>query len=66
MRNALRMRKGGLSARRTDELLPAELGSEIDSHNLVFTINSATLQVTTLGQTTIHLFDPVVTFFTGR
>ena len=31
-------------ARRTDKLVPAELGSEIDSHNLVFTINSATLQ----------------------
>ena len=31
-------------ARRTDQLLPAELDSEIDSHNLVFTINSATLQ----------------------
>lgn len=34
---------GGL-ARRTDKLLPAELGSEIDSHNLVFTVDSATLQ----------------------
>ncbi|HEY3337855.1 MAG TPA: hypothetical protein VGK18_05095 [Propionicimonas sp.] len=31
-------------ARRTDMLRPAEPGTEIDSHNLVFTINTATLQ----------------------
>lgn len=30
--------------RRTDNLTAAELGAEIDSHNLVFTITSATLQ----------------------
>jgi hypothetical protein len=31
-------------ARRTDELVPAALGAEIDSHNLVFTFTGATLQ----------------------
>lgn len=31
-------------ARRTDGLVPAALGEEIDSHNLVFTFMSATLQ----------------------
>ena len=31
-------------ARRTDNLTAADLGAEIDSHNLVFTITSATLQ----------------------
>lgn len=34
---------GGL-ARRTDKLTPTDLGTEIDSHNLVFTITGATLQ----------------------
>ncbi|MGV8907501.1 MAG: hypothetical protein ACOH1Y_00820 [Propionicimonas sp.] len=31
-------------AKRTDNLTPVELGTEIDSHNLVFTISGATLQ----------------------
>lgn len=31
-------------AKRTDNLTPVELGTEIDSHNLVFTISAATLQ----------------------
>ncbi len=31
-------------ARRTDKLVPAALGAEIDSHNLVFTLTGATLQ----------------------
>ena len=34
---------GGL-ARRTDQFMPAMLGKEIDSHNLVFTVTGATLQ----------------------
>jgi len=34
---------GGL-AKRTDKLTPTDLGTEIDSHNLVFTITSGTLQ----------------------
>ena len=33
--------------RRTDQLVPAALGAEVDSHNLVFTFTSGTLQSVT-------------------
>ncbi len=40
---ALLVGLGGFD-RRTDQLLPTSPGAEIDSHNLVFTFTSATLQ----------------------